>query len=114
MERALNRDALHLALGEHERLPSADELQQILAQAEVNLFLHRPRLSDEALAVGWYLHGVASSPAAYELYFTYPAAASLSSERACPGSRVAGQGPLAPRSLQTRLRRCGRLPARRA
>lgn len=70
MERALNREAIALALGEHEQLPSPEELQQLLAQAEVNLFVHRPRLSDEALATGWYLHGVASSPAAYELYST--------------------------------------------
>ena len=68
MERALNREALALALGEHERLPSPGDLQQLLAQAEVDLFVHRPRLSDEALAAGWYLHGVASSPAAFELY----------------------------------------------
>src|SRR5215207_3435366 len=68
MERALDIAALELALGERERLPSPEELQRLLAQAEVNLFVHRPRLSDEALAAGWYLHGVASSPAAYELY----------------------------------------------
>ncbi len=68
MERALNREALALALGEHEQLPSPDELQELLAQAEVDLFVQRPRLADEALAAGWYLHGVASSPAAYELY----------------------------------------------
>jgi hypothetical protein len=70
MERALNREALALALGEHERLPSPQELQQLLAEAEINLFVHRPRLSDDALAAGWYLHGVASSPAAYERYPT--------------------------------------------
>lgn len=68
MERALSREALALALGEHDRLPSPVELQQLLAEAEVNLFLHRPRLPDDALAVGWYLHGVASSPAAHERY----------------------------------------------
>jgi hypothetical protein len=68
MERALDRDALALALGEHDRLPSPDELQQLLAQAEINLFVHRPRLPEQALAAGWYLHGVASSPAAYDLY----------------------------------------------
>jgi hypothetical protein len=68
MERALNRQALALALGEHARLPSAQELQRLLAQAEVNLFVHQPRVPDEALAAGWYLHGVASSPAAFDLY----------------------------------------------
>ena len=68
MERALDRDALELALGESDRLPSPEELQRLLAQAEVNLFVDRPRLPERALAAGWYLHGVASSPAAYELY----------------------------------------------
>jgi hypothetical protein len=68
MERALDRDALELALGERDRLPSPGELQRLLAQAEVNLFVDRPRLPEQALAAGWYLHGVASSPAAYERY----------------------------------------------
>jgi DEAD/DEAH box helicase len=68
MERALDRDALALALGEHDRLPSPEQLQQLLAQAEVNLFVHQPRLPERALAAGWYLHGVASSPVAYDLY----------------------------------------------
>lgn len=30
--------------------------------------MHQPRVPDEALAAGWYLHGVASSPAAFDLY----------------------------------------------
>jgi len=68
MERALNRDLIELALGGHERLPNPDELQQLMADAEVKLFLHRPRLPEEALSAGWYLHGIASSPSAYELY----------------------------------------------
>lgn len=68
MERALSRDALALALGERDRLPSPEELQRLLAQAEVNLFIQQPRLPEEALAAGWYLHGVASSPAAYDRY----------------------------------------------
>src|SRR4051812_47059810 len=68
MERALNREILALALGERDRLPSPEELQRLLAQAEVNLFVQQPRLSEDALAAGWYLHGVASSPAAFDLY----------------------------------------------
>jgi hypothetical protein len=68
MERALNREGLALALGQHDRLPSPEELQRLLAQAEVNLFVHQPRLAEDALAAGWYLHGVASSPAAFDLY----------------------------------------------
>src|SRR5215207_4746330 len=68
MERALNREMLALALGDRDRLPSPEELQRLLAQAEVNLFVQQPRLSEGALAAGWYLHGVASSPAAFDLY----------------------------------------------
>ncbi|MGH2763549.1 MAG: DEAD/DEAH box helicase [Thermoleophilaceae bacterium] len=59
---------LALALGQRDRLPSPEELQRLLAQAEVNLFVHQPRLPEAALAAGWYLHGVASSPAAFDLY----------------------------------------------
>jgi hypothetical protein len=57
-----------MALGVHHGLPSPEELQRLLAQAEVSLFIQRPRLSEDALAAGWYLHGVASSPGALELY----------------------------------------------
>lgn len=68
MERALNRDNLALALEGRTRLPSPAALQRLLAQAEVNLFVQQPKISDDALATGWYLHGVASSPAAFEVY----------------------------------------------
>lgn len=68
MERALNREKLALALDGRTRLPSAEELQRLLAQAEVNLFVQQPRVSDETLATGWYLHGVASSPSAFDVY----------------------------------------------
>ena len=64
MERALAREGLSLALGASERLPSPEDLQELLAQAEVNLFIHQPIVSDEALAVAWYLHGIASTPSA--------------------------------------------------
>lgn len=68
MERALNRDALELALGENERLPSAPELQRLLAEAEIGLFAAQPRLDDQLLRVAWFLHGVASSPRAFQVY----------------------------------------------
>jgi hypothetical protein len=68
MERALNRERLALALGGRTRLPSAEELQRLLAQAEVDLFVQQPRVPDNALATGWYLHAVASSPSAFDVY----------------------------------------------
>jgi hypothetical protein len=68
MERALNRQGLALALGGRARLPSAGELQRLLAQAEADLFVQLPRVPDQALATAWYLHGVASSPSAFNLY----------------------------------------------
>jgi hypothetical protein len=70
MDRALNRDALAVALGDSARLPTPAELQNLIAQAEVNLFIHQPRIPDTALAVGWYLHGIASAPAALDRYST--------------------------------------------
>lgn len=50
MERALNRERLARALDGRTRLPSAAELQRLLAQAEVNLFVQQPRVSEETLA----------------------------------------------------------------
>ena len=67
MERALNREALALALGEHAHLPSAQDLQRLLAQAEVNLFLTSRASLTRCRQPVSYLHGV-SSPAAFDLY----------------------------------------------
>ena len=59
---------LALALGDSKRLPTPSELQNLIAQAEVNLFIQQPRVPEKALAVGWYLHGIASAPAALDRY----------------------------------------------
>jgi hypothetical protein len=72
VERALNLEELTSALGEHPArvtlLPSGAELQELLADAEVRLFTGRREASDDLLRVGWYLHGVASAAARFELY----------------------------------------------
>ena len=68
MERALNLDALRLALGVGGLLPSAEDLRTQLAQAEISLFLGRGRVDDQLLATGWYLHAVGSARQALELY----------------------------------------------
>lgn len=68
MDRALDRDLLAGALGEPQRLPNADELAELLTQAEIQLFLRRPDLGGPLISVGWYLHGIASADAALNLY----------------------------------------------
>ncbi len=68
MERALNLDHLRAALGEGRMFPSAEELQQRLAAAEIALFLQRGTVDDELLATGWYLHAIGSARAALGLY----------------------------------------------
>jgi hypothetical protein len=68
VERALNLTHLRLALGEGGALPSAEELQVRLAEAEIALFLQRGHVADDLLATAWYLHAVGSSRPALELY----------------------------------------------
>ncbi len=63
MDRALRRDELTLALGELQRIPSPDELQQLLADAELSLFAARPEIPDDLVRTGWYLHAIASTGA---------------------------------------------------
>jgi hypothetical protein len=68
VERALNLDHLRLALGEGGLLPSAEELQGRLADAEVELFLRRGAIDDDLLATAWYLHAIGTTRAALGLY----------------------------------------------
>lgn len=68
MERALNLDHLRLAVGEGGRLPSAAELQRRLADAEIELFLHRGTIEDDLIATAWYLHAVGTTREALGLY----------------------------------------------
>ena len=51
-------------------LPSATQLQDLIAGTEVGLFLHSQELSDELIRTAWYLHGVASADSAADLYST--------------------------------------------
>jgi superfamily II DNA/RNA helicase len=68
VERALNLARLTSALGEHADLPSPSELQSLMADAEVGLFIQRPEIPSSLLQTAWYLHGIASTSAARELY----------------------------------------------
>jgi superfamily II DNA/RNA helicase len=68
MDRALDISTLTAVLDGQSRLPSAAELQRLLADAEVGLFLRRPAIPPELLDTAWFLHGVASANQAHELY----------------------------------------------
>ena len=61
MERALNYDTLTIALGELPDVPGPDELQRLLADAELSLFAGQLEIPDQLIRVGWYLHAVGST-----------------------------------------------------
>lgn len=63
MDRALDPQLLADALGTHERLPNPDELGDLLAQAEIDLFFGTETDHDRLLATAWYLHSVAGTRA---------------------------------------------------
>lgn len=65
MERALDRDDLKLALGKLPAIPTAPELQRLLADAELSLFTGAAEISETLERTGWYLHAVASTGAAH-------------------------------------------------
>lgn len=68
MERSLDPDLLRLALGQHANLPTPEELSELMAQAELAILVGNPQMSEDMLAVGWYLHGVATSDYALRTY----------------------------------------------
>ena len=90
MDRALDFALIEGALGSHPRsdawhaersgggvatarswqpaLPTAEQLQRLLGQAEIDLFLNRHRVPPALLRAAWYLHGVASASSAYADY----------------------------------------------
>jgi replicative superfamily II helicase len=68
MERALDPQLLALALGQHENLPTPENLSELLATAELGLLQRKPAFSDELLSNGWYLHAVGSSKYALRTY----------------------------------------------
>ena len=63
LDRALNPQLLDEALGTHERLPNGLELGDLLAQAEIDLFLGTGTDHERLLVAGWYLHSVAGARA---------------------------------------------------
>ncbi|MFG2045647.1 DEAD/DEAH box helicase [Dactylosporangium sp. NPDC048998] len=68
MERSLDLALLRDALAGRTNLPSAEELQQLIADVEVHLFLRDPQIAQELLDSAWYLHAVASIHEARERY----------------------------------------------
>lgn len=68
MERALDLGLLAAALAGRTGVPTAQELQQLMADVEVQLFLRRTEIPQELLDAAWYLHAVASVNQARERY----------------------------------------------
>ncbi|MEV4199633.1 DEAD/DEAH box helicase [Micromonospora globbae] len=68
MERALDLEVLTAALGGRTNLPTAGELQQLMAQMEVQLFLRTSDVPEQLLDSAWYLHGIASVAEARDRY----------------------------------------------
>ena len=93
MDAALNIDQLREALGSHPlmdhvadgqeagaegtrpavagwepALPTAEELQRLLGDAETRLFLARRDIPNSLVRLAWYLHGIASADAAVARY----------------------------------------------
>lgn len=68
MERALDLGLLTAALGGRTGIPSAQELQQLMADVEVQLFVRRAEIPQELLDAAWYLHAVASVNQARQRY----------------------------------------------
>jgi hypothetical protein len=68
VERSLDLTLLAGALGGRTGLPTAEELQRLIADVEVHLLLRRPEVSAELFNAAWYLHGVASVNEARQRY----------------------------------------------
>jgi hypothetical protein len=68
VERALSLELLAGALAGRTGLPTAEELQQLMADVEVELFLQRAQIPQSLLDSAWYLHAVASVDQARERY----------------------------------------------
>lgn len=68
MDRALNLDHLHLALGDRAHLPTARQLVEKISETEVALFRGLEDVDASLVDVAWYLHSVGSALPALELY----------------------------------------------
>ena len=68
MERALDLELLADALAGRTGIPDAGELQRLMADVEVQLFVRHAEIPQELLDAAWYLHAVASVDQARERY----------------------------------------------
>jgi hypothetical protein len=84
MDTALRLEWLREAIGSHpgrERrttvpppayppapLPTAEQLQELLGDADTQLFLNRRSIPTSLLRAAWYLHGIASADVAVQRY----------------------------------------------
>jgi hypothetical protein len=68
VDRALNIGLLTAALDGRTGLPDAQELQELMADVEVRLFMRRAEIPQELLDAAWYLHAVASVNPARQRY----------------------------------------------
>lgn len=68
MERSLDLGLLRDALAGRTNLPSAEDLQRLLADVEVQLFLRNTEIAQDLLEAAWYLHAVASIHEARQRY----------------------------------------------
>ena len=68
MERSLDLAFLRGALDGRSGLPTPDELQDLMAKAEIGLLLRRTEIDPELIQTAWYLHGVASVSQARQRY----------------------------------------------
>jgi hypothetical protein len=68
VDRSLNPDLLRAALGDAAGLPTARELADLLARAEVALIRGARDVNADLIVTGWYLHSVGSALPALQLY----------------------------------------------
>lgn len=69
MDRSLDPELLRSALGGSRGLPSVEELSSLVARLEIAIFAGwAPEKSQELLSVAWYLHGIAASEDALDVY----------------------------------------------
>ena len=68
VERALDLGLLAGALAGRAGLPDARELQRLMGDVEVQLFVRQAEIPQELLDAAWYLHAVASVDQARERY----------------------------------------------
>ena len=68
MERALDLGLLTAALAGRTGIPDVEELQQLMADVEVQLFVRHTEIPQELLDAAWYLHAVASVSQARQRY----------------------------------------------